>query len=469
MKRLGIGKKGDGDDESTRSALFGGRSKSKSPAPASNPYARPAGPPDPYTQAKMNAGVAPPRDGNGPPPPRGGPPQDNGPPPRYNGGGNYWNDNRYGGDNKYGPPQGGYGGGGGGYGGYGGGGGGGYSGGNQGYGSDRYGGGGGGYSSQGNPSGASRYGSGGYGGLGRTVSNDTTTTDDNRDALFGGAAQRVQQQQQQQSSVRPGAYGDNSYGDNSSQGYGAYQDRQLTAEEEEEEDVTATKQEIRFMKQQDVSSTRNALRVATEAEETGRNTLARLGAQGERIHNTEKNLDLAANHNRIAEEKARELKTLNKSMFAVHVANPFTGAERRHKRDEDILNKHREEREEREKSREAAFQSNQRMDRKFRDIQSAGGAPGAGNKASLAERAKYQFEADSEDDEMENEIDSNLDALSGAAGRLNLLARATGEEIEAQNRHLDRITGKVSISALLQCCLTLNEFCRAIAWTTRFI
>jgi len=38
------------------------------------------------------------------------------------------------------------------------------------------------------------------------------------------------------------------------------------------------------MKQQDVSSTRNALRLAQQAEETGRDTLARLGAQGERIH-----------------------------------------------------------------------------------------------------------------------------------------------------------------------------------------
>jgi protein transport protein SEC9 len=44
-------------------------------------------------------------------------------------------------------------------------------------------------------------------------------------------------------------------------------------------------------------------------------------------------------------------------------------------------------------------------------------------KANLAERAKYQFEADEEDDQLEDEIDANLDALSGAAGRLNLLAR----------------------------------------------
>ena len=41
-----------------------------------------------------------------------------------------------------------------------------------------------------------------------------------------------------------------------------------------------------------------------------------------------------------------------------------------------------------------------------------GGRPGGGpGKSTLADRAKYQFEADSEDDEMENEIDNNLDQL----------------------------------------------------------
>jgi protein transport protein SEC9 len=493
MKRLGkLGDKLKGDhdgDDPNRSALFGSKSKSRSPAPqSSNPYAQPTGAPDPYTQAKIDVGDPYTRAkmnvGGLPASPRGGRPPANGP-PAYGGPPGQG----YGADNKYGPPQdsyggggGGYGGargGGGGYGGYGGGSGGagdrygGGGGGGGGYGSDRYGGGGG-YQSQGNPSGASRYGPGGYGGLGRTTSNDTTTTDDNRDALFGGAKQRFEQQSQQ--SGLPPAYGEESssggYGDTSNQGgYGAYQDRQLTAEEEEEEDIAGTKQEVRFIKQQDVSSTRNALRIAAEAEETGRNTLARLGAQGERIHNTEKNLDLAANQNRTAEAKARELKTLNKSMFAVHVANPFTGAARRQKRDEDILNKHQDEREERDKSRQAAFESSARMDRKFRDLQGGGGgAPGSQQKATLAERAKYQFEADSEDDEMENEIDGNLDALTGAAGRLNMLARATGEEIEAQNKHLDRITGKVRL------CLCLSFACMfwrpfewdGMAWLTLF-
>lgn len=424
MGKFGFGKKSGDDEESGRSALFGGRSKNSSPAQSSNPYAQPAGGadpygdtnkyanmPTPYQQAKTSSySAAPP----GPPGGRGGLP--NGPAAAARGPGGY--------GERSGPPsQGGSGYGAAGYGNGGG------------YGANRYDG------AAGAPPASSR-GPGGYGGLGRANSNDTTTTEDNRNALFGDAQSR----QAQKTAAPPGrgGYGANS-GDN---GYGTsntYGERQLTAEEEEEEDVAATKQQIRFMKQEDVSSTRNALRIAAQAEETGRGTLARLGAQGERIHNTEKNLDLAANHNRIAEEKAKELKTLNKSMFAVHVSNPFTKSSRNAKRDQDIIDKHRDEREQRDETRRAAFGTKARMESSFKELQpgDAGYKPKGRN---LAERSKYQFEADSEDDEMENEIEDNLDALGGAAGRLNLLARATGKEVDEQNVHISRIVGKVRFS-----------------------
>lgn len=166
----------------------------------------------------------------------------------------------------------------------------------------------------------------------------------------------------------------------------------------------ATKSEIKFLKQQDVSSTRNALRLAEQAEETGRGTLHRLGAQGERIHNTERNLDLASSQNRIAAEKARELKTLNKSMFAVHVGNPFTSGARREERDRRMLETHQQERAQRDATRKAAWESSARTQGATKGTQSMGGGL---PKATLADRAKYQFEADSEDDEMENEIDNS--------------------------------------------------------------
>jgi hypothetical protein len=222
-----------------------------------------------------------------------------------------------------------------------------------------------------------------------------------------------------------------------------YQERQLTAEQEEEEDVQTTKQEIRFIKQGDVSSTRNALRVAAQAEEAGRNTLARLGAQSERILDTEKSLDIAASQNRIAEEKARELKTLNRSMFAVHVSNPFTSSQRQKELDRRILDTHREERSTREGTRQESFQTTQRMERTFREIEREANKTSGKTKKNLSERAKYQFEADSEDEAMEDEIEQNLDLLSGAAGRLNGLARATGDELDKHNKHLERIIGKV--------------------------
>ena len=440
MKKFRLGKKEDGEEDSGRLALFGSRSKPKSPAPSStnpyaaNPYAQPSVPPDPYTKAKMGAGLyQDPNPGQAPSRPSYPPmkTQDSGysshtssQPGSFSGG--------YPADSRFGPPAGGYS-------------------------SAGYGGG-----SRRNPyetdgsnsnpyanisqtSGTSRYGPGGYGGLGRTNSNETATIDANRDELFGSARERAQQKQETGRSEPPSSE-ENPYNDADQQrSYGAYGDRQLTAEEEEEEDITATKQEVRFIKQQDVSSTPNALQMAAQAEETGRNTLARLGAQGERIHNTERNLDLAENATAIGEDKIGEVKKLNRSMFVPTGGNPFTAKTRREKREEEIMDRHRMERDNREATREAAFKSTQRMNQSFKTLEDAA-AKAPRTKTSLAERAKYQFEADSEDDQMEDEIERNLDELSVAARRLNLLARATGQEVEQQNEHLSRIAGKVGPS-----------------------
>jgi protein transport protein SEC9 len=49
--------------------------------------------------------------------------------------------------------------------------------------------------------------------------------------------------------------------------------------EEQEEDVEGIKQQIRTTKMESVNSTRNALRLAREAEETARGTLEKLGDQ----------------------------------------------------------------------------------------------------------------------------------------------------------------------------------------------
>lgn len=59
----------------------------------------------------------------------------------------------------------------------------------------------------------------------------------------------------------------------------------LPPEEGAEEDVEGIKQSMRFTKQESLASTRNALRLAREAEETARGTVGRLGDQsGEHVH-----------------------------------------------------------------------------------------------------------------------------------------------------------------------------------------
>jgi hypothetical protein len=115
------------------------------------------------------------------------------------------------------------------------------------------------------------------------------STDVGRNELFGNAAQRQQAAKPQESGAygQSGAYGDSSQNGGYGQapgGYGAYGDRQLTAEEQEEEDINGTKDQIKFMKRQDVAATRNILRLAEQAKESGRDTYSRLVTQGEQMH-----------------------------------------------------------------------------------------------------------------------------------------------------------------------------------------
>jgi hypothetical protein len=126
-------------------------------------------------------------------------------------------------------------------------------------------------------------------------------------------------------------------------------------------------------------------------------------------------------------------------MFAVHVSNPFTAGSRARQRDEKIMQQHHDDRDQRDATRRAAWESNARKDETNRQMAGMGGP---GKKSTLADRAKFQFEADSDDDQMENEIDSNLDALHGAAKRLNHLGRTMGEVVDTQNTHLARVNEK---------------------------
>jgi hypothetical protein len=265
----------------------------------------------------------------------------------------------------------------------------------------------------------------------RGYSNDSQ--DSNRAALFGNRPP-----------PQKDAYGRDSQPYNSAPPEADRFDEYQQQAENSDEDVEAVKQEIRFTKQESLSSTRNAIRIASEAEEQGRNTLTRLGGQSEKLSGIEKNLDISAAHARIAEDKARELKRLNRSIFAVHVSNPFGGKARAEEEERKITERHEMEREERERARKYAYESTQRVNSAL-DKPGSGRKPTArgGARSTIAQRSQFSFEEDEEDIQTEKDIDANLSTLGDITSRLKGLAMATQTEIESQNKKLDQIANKV--------------------------
>ncbi|EPS45095.1 hypothetical protein H072_868 [Dactylellina haptotyla CBS 200.50] len=222
--------------------------------------------------------------------------------------------------------------------------------------------------------------------------------------------------------------------------YSTGPNKQMTAEEEEEEDADALKGQIRYVKQESVNSTRNALRAAARAEEVGRDTLDRLGRQGEQLHNTEKNLDLAKAHGMQAQDQISHINRVNRSMFIPVAGSPFGRKARAEKEEQKIMDRHTSQRDEREKTNASGFAGQQAIKGGLRPM--GGGLGGPRQKMSLAEKAKFQFEADEEDDRMEDEIDDNLGQLGDAVGRLNMLAKTTNQVVNDQNKVIERLSQK---------------------------
>ncbi|TCD71501.1 Protein transport protein S9 plasma membrane t-SNARE [Steccherinum ochraceum] len=222
------------------------------------------------------------------------------------------------------------------------------------------------------------------------------------------------------------------------------QDRpEPAAGEENEEDIEGIKQQLRFTKQESVNSTRNALRLAREAEETARGTLQKLGDQSESLANTERHLDVSKGHSQRAEDKTDELKQLNRSIFRPVIT--FNKDAKRAAQEAKVQQRYDEDREEREKAMTDIRETHDRLGR----AQSYGQQdPNSRYKteAQLAarkeQRKRFQFDATASDDEMEDELDDNLNEISDMTKRLKALGSTMGQELDRQNERIGRITEK---------------------------
>lgn len=297
-----------------------------------------------------------------------------------------------------------------------------------------------------------RYG-GGNDGRGQLGRNDSTSTEANRGDLFGGAQNRY-------NAERGNAYrdgppqnqnqGDQRFGQGKSAvsavdsgPYGGYgEQRELTEEEKEEQKLQASKQELSQTRDESLQSTNRSMQLMYQTIETGRGTLSQLGSQGERLQNAERNMDLADNYNAVGLDKTKELQTVNRSMFSVHVANPFTAKKRAAARDQEVMDRHRSEKDQREATRRAHYEESQAVEQSFRGMD-LNQQPAPSYARPTRENNKFIFaEEDSDEERKEDAINNNLDEMFHLTTTLKSLATQTGSVLDQQNRVIDRIGAK---------------------------
>lgn len=113
-----------------------------------------------------------------------------------------------------------------------------------------------------------------------------------------------------------------------------------------------------------------------------------------------------------------------------------------------LLARHIEEKNDREDARKQAYDSRMRVEQGFKEAERSNRfgkskAEQPTGRAKWEQGGRYQFEATNSDDEIEQELDQNLDEIAAITGRLKILATTAGKEIDSQNKHLDKISGKV--------------------------
>ncbi|KAI9247992.1 hypothetical protein BDA99DRAFT_446541 [Phascolomyces articulosus] len=213
--------------------------------------------------------------------------------------------------------------------------------------------------------------------------------------------------------------------------------------DDEDEEVGNIKSQIRDVKQESLESTRRALQKLNETEESAANTMNMLGQQSSQIANVDRNLDLSKAYSDRASNQANELQQLNRSIFIPVVKNPFTRSKRQQREIEALQRDQQEHMEERDRIRQYEYESNARLEQAQRRNDRVSANAGYRRGRSDADKRRYQFEADEEDDAVEDEIDGNLDLLGGATARLKNMALTMNEELDSQNKQLDKLNKKV--------------------------
>lgn len=225
----------------------------------------------------------------------------------------------------------------------------------------------------------------------RQDSRSTMNTDSGRGELFGNAAQRDAERKANPYGDIPGQEG-SSFG-----GYDQDPDREMTEEERQEQDIQVAKDQIKAIKRNDRDVLQDTINKANTALGIGAENLNRLNLQGESIERTRYALERADIANDDSVNRIKELKIANRSMFKPHMNT----SRRRERTEEAALTSYEAKRA---LDDEHRTQKGTMAKQREAEQQRAMAAQMPGQQRGDADRKKYQFEADSEDEAAEDEI-----------------------------------------------------------------
>jgi hypothetical protein len=153
----------------------------------------------------------------------------------------------------------------------------------------------------------------------------------------------------------------------------------------------------------------------------------------------------------LALEQSAELKRINNSMFSFF-KNPFKSKSKSELEIERLKREHSEQIQRDDETRKANFEAKNRIHEAVKDSKnntvSGGSLPMQNNSPSYSNistrsapaKSKYNFEEDAEGQALEDEIDGNLDIISGQLNRLKNLSLNMSNELDVQNGKIKDIT-----------------------------
>lgn len=220
-------------------------------------------------------------------------------------------------------------------------------------------------------------------------------------------------------------------------GYGA--PRELTEEEKEEQAVQGIKDETKATRRAGVEVSSRIRDHADNIRNMASSTAARTVAQGDRLRRTNQNMNTAAAHSRVAQGNIKELKRIDGSMFSVWTPN---SKGKKQRVEDEVMAQHQSERQAAEDARHQLYKANANMEQTFNGVHK----PKQKLLGSKSESRKdFSFENDSEDEQMEDDIDDNLAYAMDAIGDIKQLAIGTNQELTDQNELLNEVNKKTDL------------------------